>query len=240
MEFFLKHKKYCYLGLLILVMISIGFYIGKSTTKSEPSLEAPNLATNITQEEPIQKCFIDVKGAVKNPGVFEVDCNMIVNDLIKSAGGLKSGGTTTNINLSKKISNEMVIRVFYKKDLTKDNSEINICQSNNIVISNCLESTITENNNIDESTNVGEENATNSNEATTDKIDDISPTNGLISINTATKEELMNLPGIGEAKAINIITYRTEVGSFKDINEILNVSGIGDSIFAQIKALITI
>ena len=50
----------------------------------------------------------------------------------------------------------------------------------------------------------------------------------------------MNLTGIGESKADAIISYRNENGSFKNIEEIKNVSGIGDSIFEKIKDNITL
>ena len=62
---------------------------------------------------------------------------------------------------------------------------------------------------------------------------------GKISLNTATKEELMMLPGIGDAKADSIIKYREEVGAFQSIEELKEVSGIGDAIFDQIKENIT-
>ena len=45
----------------------------------------------------------------------------------------------------------------------------------------------------------------------------------------------MTLTGIGEAKADAIINYRNENGSFKQIEDIKNVSGIGDSVFEKIK-----
>ena len=61
----------------------------------------------------------------------------------------------------------------------------------------------------------------------------------MISINTANQEELMTLPGIGEAKAISIIRYREENGAYQKIEDIMNVSGIGESLFAKIKENIT-
>ena len=64
--------------------------------------------------------------------------------------------------------------------------------------------------------------------------------NDKVSINSATKEELMTLTGIGEAKANAIISYRNENGLFKNIEDIKNVSGIGDSIFEKIKDNITL
>ena len=63
---------------------------------------------------------------------------------------------------------------------------------------------------------------------------------GKVSLNTATLDELMTLPGIGESKANAIIKYREEVGAFQNIEDIKEVSGIGDTIFDQIKENITI
>lgn len=62
----------------------------------------------------------------------------------------------------------------------------------------------------------------------------------LININTATSEELQTLSGIGEAKAAAIIAYRDEYGAFNDISEIVNVSGIGEKIFENIRDVITV
>ncbi len=63
---------------------------------------------------------------------------------------------------------------------------------------------------------------------------------GLVNINTATKEELMTLPGIGEAKADLIISYRNTQGSFKNAEDIKNISGIKDGVYSRIKDYICI
>ncbi len=63
---------------------------------------------------------------------------------------------------------------------------------------------------------------------------------GLININTASKAELMTLPGIGEAKADDIIRYRESNGDFKVIEDIMKVSGIKDAGFQKIKDRITV
>lgn len=62
----------------------------------------------------------------------------------------------------------------------------------------------------------------------------------LININTASLEELDSLPGIGEAKAQAIIDYRNENGIFETIEQIMEVSGIGQATFDNIKNLITV
>lgn len=63
---------------------------------------------------------------------------------------------------------------------------------------------------------------------------------GLINLNTATAEQLDSLPGIGPAIAQRIIDYRESVGGFTTIEEITQVSGIGEATFAKIKASITV
>lgn len=62
----------------------------------------------------------------------------------------------------------------------------------------------------------------------------------LININTATQEELESLPSIGEVRAQAIITYREEHGGFRTIDELMEVSGIGEKIFADISPHITV
>lgn len=63
---------------------------------------------------------------------------------------------------------------------------------------------------------------------------------GQININTADMEQLMTLPGIGEAKAEAILAYRQEHGRFQTIEEIMQISGIKEAVFAKIKGRITV
>lgn len=68
----------------------------------------------------------------------------------------------------------------------------------------------------------------------------VSDDDGLVNINTATKEVLMSLPGIGETKAQGIITFRESSGSFSSIEDIMNVEGIKESLFSKIKEFIKV
>ncbi len=70
-------------------------------------------------------------------------------------------------------------------------------------------------------------------------IDD-NDVSGVININVANSEALETLPGIGPATAQNIIDYRDENGPFEAIEDIMNVSGIGESTFDEIKDHITV
>ena len=69
----------------------------------------------------------------------------------------------------------------------------------------------------------------------TERTDD-----GKININTAGKEELMTLPGIGEAKAEKILRYREEHGAFRSIEDVMQIEGIKEGVFNKIKEDITI
>lgn len=83
---------------------------------------------------------------------------------------------------------------------------------------------------------------TNKNISTTSKIVS-STTNSdviIININTATVEQLITLDGIGEKIAKRIIDYRTENGAFTNIDELMNVSGIGEKKFNAIKKFISV
>lgn len=68
----------------------------------------------------------------------------------------------------------------------------------------------------------------------------ISSYDGKINLNTADKTLLMTLPGIGEARAEAVIAYRTQHGGFQDITEIMNISGIKQAAFDNIKDLISV
>lgn len=62
----------------------------------------------------------------------------------------------------------------------------------------------------------------------------------LLDINSATVEQLMDLPGIGELKAQAIMTYRSDHGPFQTIEDLMEVPGVGESIFESIKNLIIV
>ena len=140
--------------------------------------------------------YVDIKGCIKNPGVYKLVKGSRVKDVIELAGGLTSDSDTSNINLAKIIEDEMVINI---NSVNDNNSNINNNYSNN-------------NNNL----------------------------SSLININTASLEQLMTLSGIGEAKAKSIISYREENGSFKEIEDITKVSGIGQALYEKIKDYITV
>ena len=65
-------------------------------------------------------------------------------------------------------------------------------------------------------------------------------TSGKININTASKEQLMEIPGIGEAKANAIINYRETNGGFSSIEEVMNIEGVKEGVFSKMKEYIVV
>ena len=169
--------------------------------------------------------YVEVKGAVLNPGVFAVSDENIINDVIAMAGGFTDNAYTANINLSKRVTDELVIYVYTDSEYQKNNSNDNSSkkEDNSYTIDKYIDSSVSI------ITSSSSDNVSNSSES-----------GSLININTASSEQLTTLPGIGDAKANNIIAYRTEVGYFKTIEELKNVNGIGDATFEQLKSLITV
>lgn len=139
-------------------------------------------------------------------------------DVIKLAGDLTENADTSVINLSKKVTDEMVI-IIYSKDEVADFKKTKEIEKQ--VEERCVQK--------DENSLV--------NDAC---INSSSVSNGKVNINTASIDELKNLTGIGEKKAKDIISYREKNGSFNSIEDIMKVSGIGESSFAQIKEDITV
>ena len=161
---------------------------------------------------------VDIKGQVNNPGIYELKSSSRVIDVIESAGGLTEDADTSVINLSKKITDEMVI-IIYSREQVREFEKTKELEKH--VQEKCSEN----------------EEYSLKNDAC---INTTSKVNGKVNINTATKEELMTLQGIGEAKANDIIKYRETNGPFQKIEDLKNVNGIGDSTLASIKENITI
>ena len=220
---------------VFLFIIVLGFIFMYGFSRHEEIVEAEmtddelNISnSNFIKEEKVQGSnyveliTVDVKGAVKNPGVYEIEENKRVVDVIEKAGGTNENANTNYINLSTKLKDEMVIWVYTndeikKLELEKSSVQYMIKECNCPTVSNstCI------NNNENNSNNKGEK-------------------NNIININSAKIDELSSLPGIGESKAKAIIEYREKNGSFKSVEDIMNVSGIGEALFKKIKANIKV
>lgn len=193
----------------------------------------------------INTMYCDIKGNVKKPGVYEVKKGEVINDIIIKAGGLKKNSYVKNINLSKLVTDEMVINIITIDEYKKLSEPCPVCVCENIECTTDTNPTIT-----------NEETTTKDIKITTNYTTTLTTTletttlkttttlkettlNKVININTATLEELTSLVGIGEKTALNIIEYRLE-HQFETIEDIKNVKGIKESVFEKIKEYITV
>ncbi len=154
-----------------------------------------NTAENKLQNKTI---IVEIKGQVKNPDVYTLDENSIVNDLITLAGGVTENADLNSINRAKKLQNHEMIYIADKNEVGIEQNSMADSSGNTVV------------------------------------------SESLVDINTAEAERLKTLNGIGDSKAKSIIEYREQNGGFKSIEEIKNVTGIGDKMFEKIKDNITV
>ena len=205
MEYWQKKKK-----LLIAAGISIGvivfFFYDQSdedaAVKNETEQWSQGVDTTPSEiEEPPQDepliLKVDIKGAVKKPGVYEFRQGDRVTDVIGLAGGMSAEADSTQVNMAQLVEDEMVIYI----------------------------------------PRAGEE--AQSAQPISGGMNEGGAERGLIDINKATAEELQELPGIGPSKAEAIIAKRDELGSFKTVEDLKLVTGIGDKTFEKLKEHIT-
>ncbi len=202
---------------LILITTTSILYICNRPKEKKIKEEKVSLKKEETKEVISEEYKIDIKGEVVNPGIYTLKSTSRIIDCIELAGGLTENANTTVLNLSKKITDEMVIIVY-------SNSEVEDFKKTKEIEKQVQESCVQK-----------DENSLKNDAC----IEQSSDSNNLISINTATEEELSTLSGIGQSKAKQIIEYRNTNGPFKTIEDIKQVPGIGDSIYAQIKDSIT-
>ncbi|ODV57154.1 helix-hairpin-helix domain-containing protein [Lysinibacillus fusiformis] len=203
-----KYKK----GMLIpgvLVISGLFFYFYFSSFDSSlpqeglietiQPIEEMNQVESTAEVAVQQQIFVDIKGAVMYPGVYELQPDNRIIDAIQLAGGYIENADTQLVNHAQKVQDEMVIYIPIKGEHFED-------ASTNLFISPM------------ESKNKDQK----------------------ININIADTETLATLPGIGPSKAQSILSYREENGRFQTIDDLKNISGIGEKTFEKIKDSITV
>lgn len=204
-----KIKEHRFMVLLLVVFIIVGIWFA---LKRDQDYELLNHAfiqsdqeKNVVETSSAQiqheieraKIIVDVKGAVNSPGVYEIEYDARVYDVIQKAGGTTFDADLDAINLAAFMQDGQVVYV----------------------------------------PKIGEENLEWSTQSGYQTHDHQS---SLININRATARELEQLPGIGPSKATAIIQYREEHGPFSDVQQLLNVTGIGQKTLEKLLPYITV
>lgn len=208
----------------------------QSSKKEEDKENKANDNSNILNSENInkeeEKIYIYIIGEVNKPGVVVLNKGSRIVDAINAAGGTTPKANLSKINLVYVLADGMKVNIPNDNDL-KNNSEFKYITMN----SGDSEKDEYLSEDYDYNKNNPTNNESNSNAYITSES---KKENNVVNINTATQTELETLPGIGPSLALKIINYRKENGKFSSIDEIKNVSGIGDSKFEDLKKYITV
>ncbi len=210
--------------------------VDSSIKMNEDVTETIEKQENDIKETKAKKIKVDIKGEVVNPGVYELEENARVIDAINMAGGLNEQADTDAINLSKILKDENVIVIYNLNSQTNNIEEYKRKVDACLIDYNdaCINGEIVNSTNNSSNKEIEESKDNNSDSKAKENQ------NQVININQASLEQLTSLSGIGVSKAQKIIDYRNNNGSFKTIEDIKNVSGIGDSVFEKIKNYITV
>jgi competence protein ComEA len=168
------------------------------TLMPAPTLTPSGLPKPTATPMPIQ---VQIKGQVNMPGIYKLEKETRLYDLIDLAGGL-----TENADIDR-VNNVFILRdgdyFFIPSIGEKIPDTARNAPGNNL-------------------------------------LDDASFFDYPLNLNTATQAELESLPGIGPAKAMDIITYREQVGAYKTVDDLLNIAGIGSSTLDAIREYLSV
>ena len=191
MENLSKKQKIVFIGMFVIMIITILYYFMQREDETEIIISSENTISEENVEE--QEIIIHIAGCVEQEGIVKLTKGSRIADAIEKAGGLTSDANINNINLAYEL---------------KDGQKLYIPS------------------NIDEEYILAQEG---------EEFDYEAKEDGKININTATQTELEELSGIGPSTALKIIEYRNENGEFSSIEEIKNVSGIGEAKYEAIQ-----
>lgn len=204
--------------------------ITENTNTEENNLETTEVNTNQENEqiykntESSEKIYVYITGEVNSPGVVLLDNGSRIVDAIEAAGGVTDKANITKVNLVYILQDGMKINIPNQNDLKNNENFEYITMSSGDEKNDA---------NINNSASNASSEKSSSNKESAFKI-------SVVNINTATQTELETLPGIGPSLALKILNYRKENGKFSSIEDIKNVSGIGDAKFENIKNYIKV
>lgn len=151
-----------------------------------------------------------IHGCVKKPGVYSLPTGSRLYELIEKAGGFSRKAREDAWNQAVPVEDGGQYKIPSKKEYQRNRNEEKRRE------------------NLSRAGSAGEEQKEISRDA-----------DGKVNLNTASREELLTLSGVGESKADAIISYREENGGFHAIEDIMNISGIKEGVFGRIKDKIT-
>ena len=184
--------------------------IANEISREEANEEVNEESETNANSAPNETWYVDIKGAIKVPQIVPVTPGMRVHDVVEMAGGVTGEADQSQVNLAQLVTDQMVIYV------PKVGEEVSPSTEALVVNSKVTESAVSE----------------SSGDGTSD--------GDLVNINTADTTMLQTLSGIGEKRAADIINYRETNGLFETVDDLDQVSGIGEKTMEKLRPLITV
>ncbi|NLL32907.1 MAG: ComEA family DNA-binding protein, partial [Enterococcus cecorum] len=178
----------------------------ETLSTTEVTVDTKKEQEQANNESKSTKIYVDISGAVKQPGVYQLPEGSRLFDLLKQAGGLTEDAAIQTVNQAMIIQDQQKIII-----LTQNQAQ-----------------------------SIDTENINNNGHLEEKSDEKSSKEAGKININQADLTQLQQLSGIGEKKAQAIIDYRNENGSFKTIEDLAKVTGIGEKTVEKLRDSITI
>ncbi|MED2253114.1 helix-hairpin-helix domain-containing protein [Brevibacillus parabrevis] len=179
-----------------------------SVPASASASASRQLAAGAAQEQAAPSLYVDVKGKVKKPGLYRFAPGKRVADAIEEAGGALPQADLDQINLAQPLADGTALIIPAKGSSgTSPLPGVGLPSPASVQVGGN-----------------GTPSAGSSKQP-----------GKTVNLNSATVQELMTLPGIGESRAAAILEYRTQVGRFRSVDELKKVSGIGAKMFEKIK-----
>lgn len=184
--------------------------IANEISREEANEEVNEESETNANSAPNETWYVDIKGAIKVPQIVPVTPGMRVHDVVEMAGGVTGEADQSRVNLAQLVTDQMVIYV------PKVGEEVSPSTETLVADSQVTESAVSE----------------SSGDGTSD--------GDLVNINTADTKMLQTLSGIGEKRAADIINYRETNGLFETVDDLDQVSGIGEKTMEKLRPLITV
>lgn len=210
---------------------------GKENTAGEEETAAENGGSAVQTDEAPEAdpawIYVDVCGAVEQPGVYCLEEGARVCDAVRAAGGFSLAAVETSVNQARILTDQEQLYIYTQEELEAlQAGEYPGATAGAVGLDRASGTGDGTGKTLSASDGAG---TSSGSDGGTDRVKD-----GKVDLNTATAAQLETLPGIGAAKAEAILSYRRENGSFRSAEELKKVSGIGDATYAGLEAYITV
>lgn len=214
-----------------------------TSEKEDPSFQARDrsgLAASLNDESaPQTTVTVHICGAVRKEGVYILPTGSRIRDAVEAAGGFSENADRSWLNLAMQIEDGWQIRVPSKEETEK------LLRPQGDPGQETAGEAAPEALGITDGTDTpfivrGEGSSQDLSDGSSKTVDHAAGRTFRINLNTASKEELMKIPGVGETKAQRIIDYRELNGRFEAVEDLMKVPGIKDASFQKMKAFITV